>query len=788
MTPRAERIRTALLAASDPRLVRALGVLVAMALYKLWAQAMAGAQWDTYSFLANAAALAGKGYGFTEPARPPLISVVAAPLLRFGFMSPFAIQLVDFGFGMFCLAGVFLLVRRRMGVLPAAGAALAVLMAPPVWEWLAVGYTDLGAVALCIWALLAATKATEEDPRYYAAAFPLLVCAALMRTTSLLFVLPFGVWMLLRSQPFRHIRYLLLGAAAALAVYVPFGLYYSSAVGSPFYPFVTSLRIKEAASGSATVTHDVGSYLSGLPVLAAPEPMAALTLFILFVAVIGIAAGVLRSLKERHVSARRLVAAFVVIGCAAFIVTRTGLMASQAVIAIAVYLTWRLLAADEYSVEGGEARIVPASLALDASVVAWLLSYYAFHEAWAQRVTRYYITMAPQVAYLVALAWWQLFKSLPETDNAYVPRFTFASAIRDPLPSIRRWFALPLIVLIVGAFAFDVARTSTTPDPAIVDSKSTAQYLATQPGVEDSTVYSDMWPVTAWYLRHPVEAMPMFDSRDAVDHELDKGDAEYFVSKGGPSAQTPPPGFRLAYAAPIQRVFKRVTPPPARPTVLYFGAGWENYLENLNGFQTYLQHSEGDYDLEGSRFYDAFTLDELKRYPVVVGFGGMWHNRAVAERLLMDYVEQGGTLIFDASGNLAEPYRLDGSVLFDTVIQREPVARDGSVRLDPAFASRHALVGPVAPSAWLSESGEPWYGAGYRELPGSPRLKVLATVSGKPLVAERSWGKGRVIWIAYNLPWHAKLSESTAEAKLVSAIISEATSQTTRQAALPPAR
>ena len=198
--------------------------------------------------------------------------------------------------------------------------------------------------------------------------------------------------------------------------------------------------------------------------------------------------------------------------------------------------------------------------------------------------------------------------------------------------------------------------------------------------------------------------------------------------------------------------------------MLYLGAGWENYLEHLGGYDFYLQHSEGDYDVEGSRFYDAFTLDELKRYPAVVGFGGMWHNRGVAERLLMAYVEQGGTLVLDASGNLAEPYRLDGSVLFDTVIPRELVPSNATVRVDPAFAAGDARARDHPPSPWISETGEPWYGAGYSALPGSAPLKVLATLGGKPLVAERRWGKGRVIWVAYNLPFHAKLSGNAGEA------------------------
>ena len=759
-------------------LASAMIALAAMALYKLWAQALAGAQWDTYSFLANAAAIAGRGYGYSEPARPPLMSVLAAPLLRFGLMSPFAIQLVDFVFGMLLLAGLFLLVRRRMGALPAALASLAALMAPPVWEWFAVGYTDIGAVALCTWALLAVIKATEEDPRYYAAAFALIVMAALMRTTSLLFVLPFGVWMLLRTNAFRHARYLAAGAVTALAVYLPFGIYYAVAIGDPLYPFATSLKIKDSASGAATVTREIGSYLTGLPILAAPKPVAALTLLVLFVAVGGIALSVFRSLRSRGVSTRRMVGALILISGAGVVVARSGLMASQVVVAATVYLTWRLLASEEHVFEGGHARIVPVDLALDATVVAWLLGYYGFHEAWAQRVTRYYITMAPQIAYLVALGWWQLHRSLSEAPSPARESESLAPP-RDPFTIIGRWLVAPIVALIVVSFAFDIAGTKTTPNADIIDSRDTAYYIAEQSYTEATVVYSDMWPMTAWYMQRGVLAMPTYDDSAAVDHELDKGRATYFVSKGGRSA-TPPPGFDLAFTAQTQRVLKRASAPPQLPTVPYFGAGWENYLEEIGDYRFYLLHSEGEFDVQGSRFYDAFTLEELSRYPVIVGFGGMWHDRGAAERLLMSYVEQGGTLMLDASGNLTEPNRLDGSVLFDTVIGRTRVPSDAVVGVAPAFAANYPELGSLTPSPWVSETGEPWFGASYTNLPGSEPLNVLATLGGKPLVAERRWGKGRVIWLAYNLPFHAKLSGNAGEARLISAVISEATRQKTR--------
>ncbi|MDP2400972.1 MAG: hypothetical protein Q8M66_03250, partial [Actinomycetota bacterium] len=46
-----------------------------------------GPGWDTYAFLANAAEFAGKGFGYAEPHRPPLISLLTSVWFRFAPLS-----------------------------------------------------------------------------------------------------------------------------------------------------------------------------------------------------------------------------------------------------------------------------------------------------------------------------------------------------------------------------------------------------------------------------------------------------------------------------------------------------------------------------------------------------------------------------------------------------------------------------------------------------------------------------------------------------------------------------
>jgi hypothetical protein len=214
--------------------------------------------------------------------------------------------------------------------------------------------------------------------------------------------------------------------------------------------------------------------------------------------------------------------------------------------------------------------------------------------------------------------------------------------------------------------------------------------------------------------------------------------------------------------------------------VLYLGKAWDNYAESVAGYSFFLESSAGRFGWEGTAFLDALTADQLANAEAVAVYGVRWRERANGEAALLAYLERGGSVVIDASGNLGElPYDLADTVVFDTVIRREALPERATIQLSPAFAARHPGLDPIQASPFIDETGGEWFGAAYEALPGSAGLTVLATVDGRPLVATRTVGAGRVYWIAYNFMWHAFITENAAERALIAAVFDEAIAAST---------
>ena len=259
--------------------VGALAVLVTVLIaFKLTIQLAVGADWDTYSFVANAAHWAGKGYGYTELFRPPLMSLLASVPMRLGFEGPAVLQSLDAVLALLSLGAFYLLFRRRFSVLGSSAAVLVLLASPPLWRWVGAGYTDLAAMGLCAISLLFVLKAGDDDPRWYIVAFPMFLAAGLMRHTSLLFGFSLAVAVLLRVRPFRHAKAIGWVSRRPPRRCCRSRCTTSASSGHALYP-VRRLGCAMQGMGSSGDAHmEIASYLTGLPELAAPEALAPLTI------------------------------------------------------------------------------------------------------------------------------------------------------------------------------------------------------------------------------------------------------------------------------------------------------------------------------------------------------------------------------------------------------------------------------------------------------------------------------------------------------------------------------
>ena len=744
-------------------------VAAAIITFKVLASISTGPGWDTYAFLANAAEFAGKGYGYTELHRPPLLSLITAAAFTVGApLKEWVIQGVD---GLFSFAGIiafYLIARRRFRPLLSGVGALMFLGVAPLWSYLGSGYTDFPATALSMWLLWACIKATEDDPWWYLLAGPLFVAATMMRFTSLLVIFPALVWVMLRWRPFHQAKQLAAGAGLAIAAYLPAARLYAGRFGDVLFPFLVAFGMSEnvsAPGGETTVQSSGLWYLSQLPAHVAGEKLALVGVLMLLVAVLGTLLGAVSYFGSRPPRPTRLLAAVLLSAPAILAQFAGGLALRQITITVAVYAVWHAAAPYEEDERG---RRVTASSALMAAMVAWLLIYFDAYGHQTVQVARYMVSMLPGLIFLT-LNGWQLFivdirRTLTREED--VPEDA----------GLRAWlrFGAPagLGVLVAIAIAGAMLGTSSAPNPNVAAARSSAAWLVQRDDFADATVYSDLWPLTAWYARRDIAPMPSFTEAEALQHALDKDGVDYYVTLKGRAFE----GFERLSRHGVVFVLGRTDPPDAsQPRVLYLGKAWDNYLESITGYSFYLDGDPGRFGWQGTAFFDSLSAEELADYDAVAFYGVRWIDRADGEAILEEYVRNGGVIVIDASANLGSPpYNLVDTIMFDTVITRRALGENAAIEVMPDFAALHPDVATVAASPFVDETDAAWYGADYAPLPGTPDLEVLATVGGRPAVAIRRLGEGRIYWVGYNLVWHAFMTENADEQALIRAVFDEA--------------
>lgn len=754
-----------------PDVVAFVVVAIGAAALIAWRVALAvhvGPGWDTFAFLSNAAEFAGKGYGYTELHRPPLLSLLTALAFRWGApIHESVIQWIDGGLSFSGVIAFYLLARRRFAPPLAAVSALGLLAVQPLWQYLGVGYTDFPSVALSIWFVLAMIWATEKSPWYYGIAALLFLAAVLTRYTALLIVFPGLLWFALRAPLFRHAKAVAASLVLAVAAYLPMGRFYARRFGDGLFPFVLALSVSEAVtapSGEGAVSAAGPYYLARMASFLSGERLQVLGWLALAGTLAGLALGVVAHVTSARPTPRRLALGALGLGAAVVGQLVGGLFVRQFTLPLAVFMVWRALAPTE-----GDTSRVTSESALDATMLLLFLTYFDFHGHQAIQVPRYIITMAPAILYFVALGWWQ---AVADIGRTLAPRH--GGSARPAWPT-QTAAAMGLGLILAFTLVATVTASPSKPDPLVRGARQSALWLSEHVGARDlraHPLYSDLWPLTAWYARTPARPMPFFKDERAFEHELMKGEARYFVTIRSrrfddfETTTTAGPVTVLERSRPASRVL---------PRVAYLGKAWDNYLETVTDYSFFLEGDSGRYGWEGTAFLDQLSTEQLSEYDAVAVYGVRWRDRARGEAALATYLRQGGSVVIDASRNIGElPYELGDTVIFDTVVKRGLVPRRSRIAVAPSFAEAHPDIGTIGETPFENENGAGWYGAEYSELPGTAPLEVLASVNGKPAVAVRRVGKGRVYWIGYNMVWHAFLTENRSESRLMRAVFDDA--------------
>lgn len=133
--------------------------------------------YDTYDLLANAALFAGKGIGYSDLLRPPLLPFLTSIYFMFNGLSIAPILIVD---GLLCIfgyVGFYLFLKERFSPSISFIGSLLYVTSPLILIYAGAGYNDIPSVSLGIWALYLTYLGVQKNPKFFYLTFPMAMLA-----------------------------------------------------------------------------------------------------------------------------------------------------------------------------------------------------------------------------------------------------------------------------------------------------------------------------------------------------------------------------------------------------------------------------------------------------------------------------------------------------------------------------------------------------------------------------------------------------------------------------------
>jgi 4-amino-4-deoxy-L-arabinose transferase-like glycosyltransferase len=716
-----------------------------------------GPGFDSYALLSNALTLAGKST-YYEIGRPPFQPFLLSLFFRMGFVNELVAYLLDAFFYIAGATGLYLLMRQRFPALLSLAGASIFLSLPDMILNLTLGATDIIAISLSIWTIYFLVLGKNRDSRYLIAVFPLFIISFLTRYTAAVMLFPIVFYLLGQINLLRNMKAIGQSVLISLVVLsIDISYYWHITRGQALFQFLGPLGVattveRTPAKVITGATPPTTFFITNLPKMMSVSKGGWL-LVILFL--IGTGAFIIRLLKKSlrplYISASTVAVVLAVTFFLTF--SRINFLVANTII-VGLFLI-----VIPYVVDLNQEQ------RLDMFVFIWFVTFLSYHSHQLVKETRYFITMTPQAAYLAVLGvalttdWIKrfkpemIYKTVTAVAAAGILAFTSFSAYQSyvSVKDIGGW-GIPEAV----NQACDWVRPQLR---------------------KNSVVYADYFVAVAWYLKRPVVAMPIFKDDRAYAHELGKYQPDFFISiwRGGEVAN-----YKAIKHFQQVNVFvkQKNKKPPDKPRIFLVGQDIDHYLEDMLGFKYYIMRDKSPFPDDTARalgvtYLDEYRPSELSKYKVLLLYNFKWQNVEKAEDVVREYVKGGGTVVIDASGNAGKSvYDLNNSSFLGTSIVKRTLPEHAVFNMHDPTLSYH--VDPSKFGPFIDEFKNPWQGSTYQELelPGVLPISDLVTADGKKVVVGvQKIGKGRVIWIGYNIIFHAFYYENKQETRMIQNIM-----------------
>lgn len=497
--------------------------------YRFKVQLNVGPAWDAYDFLANAAEFAGKGIGYSDQIRPPMLSFLTSLYFRFDGLNEGAIFAIDSILFVLGCIGLYFLLKICFNPTNSFIGTLIYAMSPIMISIISTGWSDISSVSFLILAVYFLIKGLNSNSKFLYLSFPFIIFAFLTRYSSALIIFPIFLYILIKKRNHKINQDIISGFLISVLITIPVLIFFYIKFGNPVYPF---LDFMGTSAGSSLTQHFAYNpnqlfYLKNMPIYMGSV---SITIFLIFLGgILGIFISKIKNYNKNTFSLSIIKNKNLYITILLFITFllswgHFSYLVIELVFFAFCYYLYQFLKIFDFE-----------NLELDFLFLGWVMVFFIFQSIYVIKVDRYFIAMIPPISYFLIRG----LNLITDHWGIRIKNFNLTHYI----------FAVVLIVIIIVSSLSYISGITDEENYASETNNniiSASKWLKTyDPYYKNEIIYSDYWQYSAWYLQTNVRKMPIFINNQtlyswsknenftkednlAYNYELDVNNAKYY--------------------------------------------------------------------------------------------------------------------------------------------------------------------------------------------------------------------------------------------------------------------
>ena len=531
--------------------------------YRVLIQFEMGPLSDSCDFLSNGLVFTGQNMGYSDLIRPPFFAFLLSIIFKMGYVSTNAIFILDGVMYIFGVAGLFFLLKLHFNDLESFLGALLFATFSTVLVVMGVGFSDLASVSITIWTFYFLILAVKKDSKFFYLAFPLAMLAFLTRYNSALIIFPLFLYILINKNGI-NVKNLLAGMFTSFLFIIPVFIFFFERFGNVLYPFMNFFGTTSgpSLSGGASYNSNLFFFIDKFPLFVGSGGVLAISIILIGIFIYGIF-----RLKKSSGNEKNLFNGFKIgrknikLKLALFTVLISSLVVSfnhihwiwsEVLFFASIYLFYNII--KDINIKNIDTHLL---------VFSWFMVFLIFHSLFLTKDNRYFVIMAPPVAYFMILGLSEVSSRLKFKIKNKNVTFPVIAIILTAVILLSTVSYLPVIK--------QANKDNTMTNENIV---LASQWLADHDhNYKNDVIYSDLWPNFSWYLQTNVKMMPVFmngksysggvkdfnltpQDNIAYNKQLDDSNADYYLCIRQ--------GLNLTYYKPVKQfgdviIYKKIT-------------------------------------------------------------------------------------------------------------------------------------------------------------------------------------------------------------------------------------